>query len=57
LERKSDININTDYLDLFDKDPKNIKNMNDLVLSNLIFRNIDTPQFLEQNTIQLMIEI
>ena len=57
MERKSDININTDYLDLFDKDPKNIKNMNDLVLSNLIFRNIDTPQFLEQNTIQLMIEI
>jgi len=31
--------------------------MNDLVISNLIFRNTFTPQFMEQNTVQLMIEI
>lgn len=43
MKRISDKNIYTDYLDLFDKDPKNIKYMNDLVLSNLLFRNIDTP--------------
>ena len=43
LGRKSDKNINTDYLDLFDEDPKNIKYMNDFILSNLISSNVDTP--------------
>ncbi len=31
--------------------------MNDLVISNLIYRNTYTPQFMEQNTIQMMIEV
>jgi hypothetical protein len=51
LERESDSTIYTDYLKLFENDPKKIKHMNDLVISNLIFRNTFTPQFMEQSTI------
>jgi hypothetical protein len=51
LERESDSTIYTDYLELFENDPKKIKHMNDLVISNLIFRNTFTPQFMEQSTI------
>ena len=57
LERKSDQAFYTDYLDLFENDPKEIKYISDLFLSNLIFRNTFTPQFMEQSTVQLLIEV
>ena len=47
LERKSCESLFTDYLDLY-KDclPKDIRYMNDLLLSNLIHRNIETEDFM-----------
>jgi hypothetical protein len=51
LNREADENTNTDYMDLFDQEPKNIKYMNHLFISNLIDRNSETNQFMEQSSV------
>ena len=56
MNREADENTNTDYLDLFDQEHKNIKYMNHLFISNLIDRNSETNQFMEQSSVQLMID-
>ena len=61
LNRQKSEDLFTNYLDIFKdfkkKDFKKIKYMNDLLLSNLISRNLKNNQFLESNTVQSIIEI
>ena len=58
MNRPSDENIFTDYLELIkNKEIGDIKYINHLFLAHLIFKNIDTNNFLSCSTIRSLIDI